>query len=52
MAKELVIARQLYAQAYEPTRAAPTLEALEGSIACSGPPTRSRNGHMRFATGR
>jgi hypothetical protein len=28
-ARELAIARELYAQAYEPVRAAPTLEALE-----------------------
>jgi hypothetical protein len=44
---ELALARALYAEAYQPVRAARTLERSTASTAFSVPPTRSRRGRGR-----
>jgi hypothetical protein len=51
-ATELAIARNLYAQAYEPLKSSPTLEVLEQQHSLSAQPTPWRSGRTRSTTGR
>jgi hypothetical protein len=49
---EIAIARELYAEAYEPVQRARTLHALKSSAASLPPPMRWRSEHTRSTSGR